>query len=69
MDRLVIPSLFQATDTELIEFLSQDFDREGFLYKTGPSPKDVYKKRWCSLQGRKLMYHDEVLAAYPKVII
>jgi hypothetical protein len=55
-----------ATDTELIEFLSQDFDREGFLYKTGPSPKDVYKKRWCSLQGRKLMYHDEVLAAYPK---
>jgi len=55
-----------ATDHELLDYLSQDFEREGYLYKTGPSPKDVYKKRWCSLQGRKLMYHVDILDAYPK---
>jgi len=55
-----------AMEKELLEHLSQDFIREGYLYKTGPSPKDVYKKRWCSLQGRKLMYHVDILDAYPK---
>jgi len=55
-----------AGESELLDYLSNDFDREGFLYKTGPSPKDVYKKRWCSLQGRKLMYHVENMDAYPK---
>lgn len=39
---------------------------QGYLSKTGPSPKDVYKKRWCTLEGRKLMYHVDMLAAYPK---
>lgn len=55
-----------ATEAELLEHLSRDFDKEGYLYKTGPSPKDVYKKRWCTLQGRKLMYHVDPLDAYPK---
>ena len=30
---------FQATEAELLEHLSRDFDKEGHLYKTGPSPK------------------------------
>ena len=33
-----------------------------------PSPKDVYKRRWCTLEGRKLMYHVDMLGAYPKVV-
>ena len=51
----------------MISHLSQDYIREGFLHKTGPSPTDVYKKRWCTLGGRKLMYHVEPLDAYAKV--
>ena len=47
--------------------LSSDYTKEGHLHKTGPSPNDVYKKRWCTLGGRKLMYHVEPLDAYPKV--
>ena len=42
---------------------------QGFLSKTGPSPKDVYKRRWCTLEGRKLMYHVDMLCAYAKVKI
>ena len=42
---------------------------QGFLSKTGPSPKDVYKRRWCTLEGRKLMYHVDMLCAYAKVQI
>ena len=44
-------------------------DPQGFLSKTGPSPKDVYKRRWCTLEGRKLMYHVDMLCAYAKVQI
>ena len=51
----------------MISHLSQDYIREGYLHKTGPSPTDVYKKRWCTLGGRKLMYHVEPLDAYAKV--
>ena len=29
----------QAMEKELLDHLSQDFIREGYLYKTGPSPK------------------------------
>ena len=53
-------------ESELISYLSSDYSREGYLHKTGPSPNDVYKKRWCTLGGRKLMYHVEPLDAYPK---
>ena len=56
----------QEAESELISYLSSDYSREGYLHKTGPSPNDVYKKRWCTLGGRKLMYHVEPLDAYPK---
>ena len=54
-------------ECELLSHLSQDYIKEGFLHKTGPSPTDVYKRRWCTLGGRKLMYHVEALDAYAKV--
>ncbi len=51
---------------ELIKFLSRDFVKEGFLWKTGPRVTDSYKKRWFVLDDRKLMYLDHPLGAYPK---
>lgn len=55
-----------ATETELLSQLTRDFAREGFLWKTGPRQSDAYKKRWFTLDGRKLMYHDDPMDAYPK---
>lgn len=55
-----------ATECELIGLLTRDFAKEGWLSKTGPRPSDGYKRRWFTLDNRKLMYHDEPLDAYPK---
>ncbi|XP_022905374.1 arf-GAP with dual PH domain-containing protein 1-like [Onthophagus taurus] len=55
-----------ASEDELVDFLTQDFAKEGWLYKTGPRNTDGFKKRWFSLENRKLMYHDEPLDANPK---
>lgn len=46
--------------------LTRDFAKEGWLLKTGPRPSDGYKRRWFTLDNRKLMYHDDPLDAYPK---
>lgn len=55
-----------ATEGELVGLLTRDFAKEGWLSKTGPRPSDGYKRRWFTLDNRKLMYHDEPLDAYPK---
>jgi len=55
-----------ADQNQLLLQLSSDFVQEGFLFKTGPNPKDGYKRRWFTLQGRKLMYHVDRLDAYPR---
>ncbi|XP_055702264.1 arf-GAP with dual PH domain-containing protein 1-like isoform X1 [Phlebotomus papatasi] len=55
-----------ASEAELVHLLTRDFAREGWLLKTGPRPSDGYKRRWFTLDNRKLMYHDDPLDAYPK---
>lgn len=55
-----------ANEAELVGLLTRDFAREGWLWKTGPRPTDAYKKRWFTLDDRKLMYHEEPLDAHPK---
>lgn len=55
-----------ASEEDLVNFLTNDFAKEGWVWKTGPKANDGYKKRWFTLDNRKLMYHDEPLDAYPK---
>ncbi|XP_055312158.1 arf-GAP with dual PH domain-containing protein 1-like isoform X1 [Sitodiplosis mosellana] len=55
-----------ATESDLIGLLSHDFAKEGWIFKTGPRQSDGYKRRWFTLDNRKLMYHDDRLDAYPK---
>lgn len=55
-----------AHESELVHLLTRDFAKEGWLLKTGPRPSDGYKRRWFTLDNRKLMYHDDPLDAYPK---
>lgn len=53
-------------EAELAQSLTQDFLKEGFLSKTGPRSSDGFKRRWFTLDGRKFMYHENKLDAYPK---
>lgn len=53
-----------ASENELLSQLTRDFPREGFLWKTGPRHTDAYKKRWFTLDGRKLMYHDDPMVRF-----
>ncbi|GAB6020394.1 hypothetical protein CHUAL_003098 [Chamberlinius hualienensis] len=55
-----------ANDAELLHRLTRDFLKEGYLYKTGPRISDSYKKRWFTLDDRKLMYTDSPLNAYAR---
>lgn len=55
-----------ANEADLVDRLTQDFAKEGWLWKTGPRTGDGFKKRWFTLDDRKLMYHDEPLDAHPK---
>ena len=55
-----------ATEADLVGLLSRDFAKEAWIYKTGPRQSDGYKRRWFTLDNRKLMYHDDQLDAYPK---
>ncbi|XP_049706926.1 arf-GAP with dual PH domain-containing protein 1 isoform X2 [Helicoverpa armigera] len=61
--QVAFPSMPQS---DLVLRLPKDFAREGWLWKTGPRPSDAHRRRWFTLDNRKLMYHDEPLDAYPK---
>ncbi|CAG9561033.1 unnamed protein product [Danaus chrysippus] len=63
----ILQVAFPSTpQSDLLLRLPKDFAREGWLWKTGPRPSDVHRRRWFTLDNRKLMYHDEPLDAYPK---
>ncbi|KAI4471164.1 arf-gap with dual ph domain-containing protein 1-like protein [Holotrichia oblita] len=55
-----------ASEADLVNYLTEDFAKEGWLFKTGPRSTDGFKKRWFTLDNRKLMYHDDPLDAHPK---
>ncbi|KAK9720479.1 putative GTPase activating protein for Arf [Popillia japonica] len=55
-----------ASEADLVNYLTEDFAKEGWLFKTGPRSSDGFKKRWFTLDNRKLMYHDDPLDAHPK---
>lgn len=55
-----------ATPEEVVPYLTNDFAMEGWLSKTGPSERDAYRKRWFTLDDRKLMYHENPMDPYPR---
>lgn len=56
----------QAHESDLVPLLTRDFSREGWLLKTGPRPNDAYRRRWFTLDNRKLMYSADPLDSFPK---
>lgn len=56
----------QANESDFIPLLTRDFSKEGWLLKTGPRPNDAYRRRWFTLDNRKLMYSVDPLDSFPK---
>ncbi|XP_028830083.1 arf-GAP with dual PH domain-containing protein 1 isoform X2 [Denticeps clupeoides] len=55
-----------ATDAEIKPKLTRNFLIEGYMEKTGPRQTEGFKKRWFTLDHRRLMYFKEPLDAFAK---
>ncbi|XP_063796587.1 arf-GAP with dual PH domain-containing protein 1-like isoform X2 [Pseudophryne corroboree] len=55
-----------ASDKEIVSHLPRNFLKEGYMEKSGPKPTDALKKRWFSLDHRRLMYFKDPLDAFAK---
>ncbi|XP_032869029.1 arf-GAP with dual PH domain-containing protein 1-like [Amblyraja radiata] len=55
-----------ASDQELKHKLTRNFLKEGYMEKTGPKQTEGFKKRWFSLDHRRLMYFKDPLDAYAR---
>ncbi|CAL8331908.1 unnamed protein product [Lota lota] len=55
-----------ATDVELMPKLTRNFLKEGYMEKTGPKQTEGFKKRWFTLDHRRLMYFKDPLDAFAK---
>lgn len=54
-----------GSNEELIPMITRNYLKEGFMEKTGPLQKELFKKRWFVLdsQNRKLLYYKSHLDA------
>lgn len=55
-----------ASDIELKPKLTRNFLKEGYMEKTGPRQTEGFKKRWFTLDHRRLMYFKDPLDAFAK---
>ncbi|XP_034044772.1 arf-GAP with dual PH domain-containing protein 1 [Thalassophryne amazonica] len=55
-----------AMDVELVPKLTRNFLKEGYMEKTGPRQTEGFKKRWFTLDQRRLMYFKDPLDAFAK---
>uniref|UniRef100_A0A8C1V2T4 Zgc:92360 n=1 Tax=Cyprinus carpio TaxID=7962 RepID=A0A8C1V2T4_CYPCA len=55
-----------ATDAELKPKLTRSFLKEGYMEKTGPRQTEGFKRRWFTLDHRRLMYFKDPLDAFAK---
>ncbi|XP_034045715.1 arf-GAP with dual PH domain-containing protein 1-like [Thalassophryne amazonica] len=52
--------------TELVPKLTRNYIKEGYMEKTGPKHTEGFKKRWFTMDERRLMYFKEPLDAYAR---
>ncbi|THD22653.1 Arf-GAP with dual PH domain-containing protein 1 [Fasciola hepatica] len=51
---------------DIAKSLTRDIDLAGWLSKTGPRKSDAWRKRWCMLFQRHMLYTDKPLSAFAK---
>ncbi|KAL6477208.1 hypothetical protein MHYP_G00157070 [Metynnis hypsauchen] len=55
-----------AHDADLVSKLTRNYIKEGYMEKTGPKHTEGFKKRWFTLDDRRLMYFKDPLDAYAR---
>ncbi|XP_038126012.1 arf-GAP with dual PH domain-containing protein 1-like [Cyprinodon tularosa] len=55
-----------ATNSELLPKLTRNYIKEGYMEKTGPKHTEGFKKRWFTMDDRRLMYFKDPLDAYAR---
>ncbi|KAM9457291.1 arf-GAP with dual PH domain-containing protein 1-like isoform 3-T3 [Clarias gariepinus] len=55
-----------ASDTELVTKLTRNYIKEGYMEKTGPKQTEGFKRRWFTLDDRRIMYFKDPLDAYAR---
>ncbi|KAK2876939.1 hypothetical protein Q8A67_021035 [Cirrhinus molitorella] len=55
-----------ANDEDLVPRLTRNFMKEGYMEKTGPRHTEGFKKRWFTMDDRRLMYFKDPLDAYAR---
>ncbi|KAK1799012.1 hypothetical protein P4O66_007272 [Electrophorus voltai] len=55
-----------AHDVDLVPKLTRNYIKEGYMEKTGPKHTEGFKKRWFTLDDRRLMYFKDPLDAYAR---
>ncbi|KAG9340460.1 hypothetical protein JZ751_021573, partial [Albula glossodonta] len=55
-----------ASDADLVPKLTRNYIKEGFMEKTGPKQTEGFKKRWFTMDDRRLMYFKDPLDAYAR---
>uniref|UniRef100_A0A8C9W5J3 ArfGAP with dual PH domains 1 n=1 Tax=Scleropages formosus TaxID=113540 RepID=A0A8C9W5J3_SCLFO len=55
-----------ASDADLVPKLTRNFVKEGYMEKTGPKQTEGFKKRWFTMDDRRLMYFKDPLDAYAR---
>ncbi|XP_026581569.1 arf-GAP with dual PH domain-containing protein 1-like [Pseudonaja textilis] len=54
-----------ASNTDLVPKLSRNYLKEGYMEKTGPKQTEGFKKRWFTMDDRRLMYFKDPLVSCP----
>uniref|UniRef100_A0A7N6B4Q6 ArfGAP with dual PH domains 1 n=1 Tax=Anabas testudineus TaxID=64144 RepID=A0A7N6B4Q6_ANATE len=55
-----------ASTSELLPKLTRNYIKEGYMEKTGPKHTEGFKKRWFTMDDRRLMYFKDPLDAYAR---
>nr|NP_001071906.1 zinc finger protein [Ciona intestinalis]XP_018673381.1 zinc finger protein isoform X2 [Ciona intestinalis]BAE93292.1 zinc finger protein [Ciona intestinalis] len=63
---LIRKSYPQLSDAEVLRRLNSHQRKQGWMEKTGPKLTEPYRKRWFSLENRRLLYFEKPLDPYPR---
>ncbi|XP_056143777.1 arf-GAP with dual PH domain-containing protein 1-like [Lampris incognitus] len=55
-----------ASNADLVPKLTRNYIKEGYMEKTGPKHTEGFKKRWFTMDDRRLMYFKDPLDAYAR---
>ncbi|XP_019493019.1 PREDICTED: arf-GAP with dual PH domain-containing protein 1 isoform X1 [Hipposideros armiger] len=55
-----------ASDADLVPKLTRNYLKEGYMEKTGPKQTEGFRKRWFTMDDRRLMYFKDPLDAFAR---